>query len=75
MVQLKLLKTLQQDLIRRTAELHAVRLRNGKLSDEQQAQLKVMTAEQGHLARLTRTLTREFVETLEALEEEMREEQ
>ncbi|MCH7686766.1 MAG: hypothetical protein IH899_08810 [Planctomycetes bacterium] len=70
-----MLKTLQQDLIRHTAELNAVHQRNGKLSAEQQTELEAITAEQGHLARLARTLTREFVETLEALEEEMQEQQ
>ena len=75
LVQLKMLKTLQQDLIRRTAELNAVHQRNGKLSDGQQTELKAITTDQGRLARLARTLTREFVETLEALEEELQEEQ
>ncbi|MCH7990001.1 MAG: hypothetical protein IID46_12735 [Planctomycetes bacterium] len=75
LIQLKMLKTLQQDLIRRTAELNAVHQRNGKLSDTQQTELEAISAEQGHLSRLARTLTREFVETLEALEEEMQEEQ
>ena len=75
LVQLKMLKTLQQDLIRRTADLNAVHQRNGKLSAEQQTELLAISAEQGHLSRLARTLTQEFVETLEALEQELQEEQ
>jgi len=73
LIQLKMLKMLQEDLILRTAELNAVRQRIGKLSPALQTEREEITTEQGRLADLAQSLTQEFVETLEAIEEEMQE--
>lgn len=74
LIQLKMLKILQQDLISRTVALRQARLENGGDSMALQQELDAIASEQARLADLAQSLTREFVETLEALEEESREE-
>jgi hypothetical protein len=56
LAQLKMLKTLQQDLIERTARLHGVRQAAPELSDDLRAELEALAAEQGQLAELTQNL-------------------
>jgi hypothetical protein len=70
LAQLKMLKTLQENLIRRTAELDNIRQRNAKLTSEEQAELEALAGEQGQLADLARNLTQQFMEALESDDEE-----
>ena len=59
---LKLLQLLQGEINRRTQELEAIRLREGKLTDEQTQVLDVLAAEQGRLAEMVLNLIRESVQ-------------
>ncbi len=56
--QLKLLKTLQQEINDRTDELDEQRRRKGTLTPEQTAELKRLAEDQGVLADLVRDMTR-----------------
>lgn len=60
LAQLKLLKTLQQDLIHRTEQLDALRGSAQPPADEQHAELEAIAREQGELADLARNLMREL---------------
>ena len=64
--QLKMLKTLQEDLMRQTAQLDEQRLTGGTLTDEQQRELQRLADEQGQLADLTRNLTRALTTALQS---------
>lgn len=50
--ELKLLKLLQQEIYRRTAELEEARARAGQLTDEQAGTIQQLAEEQGHLATM-----------------------
>lgn len=65
LAQLKMLKTLQEDINRRTLDLDAIRQRTGRLTSGQQAESDALVAEQGQLADLARNLTRAVTETFE----------
>jgi hypothetical protein len=62
LAQLKMLKTLQEDLIRRTEDLDRLRVENGGLTEDQTLELDLLAGEQGLLADLTRNLTAQFAE-------------
>src|SRR6187455_1101969 len=47
LAQLKMLKTLQEDLIRRTEDLDRLRLENGELTQDQTLELELLAGEQG----------------------------
>ena len=66
LAQLKLLKTLQEDLLERTAELDRQRRENGRLTPEQEQRLEQLASEQGRLADIARNLTAELLKTSEA---------
>jgi len=57
LAELKLLKLLQEEINRRTADLQAARGQNGPFSDEQLRELEALAAEQGRLAELIFNLT------------------
>lgn len=59
LAQLKMLKSLQEDLLQRTVALDALREENGGLTPEQTAELEAIALEQGQLADLARNLTRQ----------------
>ena len=59
---LKLLQLLQGEINRRTQALEAIRVREGKLSDEQLLELDGLAAEQGRLAEMVLNLIRESVQ-------------
>ena len=63
LAQLKMLKTLQEDLLRRTAELAAAQQKQGKLNPTQTNELNRLAGVQDKLADLAAELTRQFVET------------
>jgi hypothetical protein len=63
--QLKLLKSLQQDLERRTTELDKLRT-NGGFTAEQEAEIAALADEQGSLADLARNLMRAVTEAFDA---------
>ncbi len=75
LAQLKMLKTLQEDLIRRTEDLDRLRVENGELSDDQTQELDLLAGEQGLLADLTRNLTAQFAEAFSTEPEEPKPEQ
>ncbi len=52
LAELNLLKLMQQEVQRRTGELEQIRLRAGKLTEEQLAALRQLAEEQGRLAEL-----------------------
>ena len=52
-----MLKTLQEDLNRRTAELDAIRRKKGSLAPDHEQELQQLASEQGQIADLTRNLT------------------
>ncbi len=56
--QLKMLKSLQQEINERTEALDELQRRNQKLTPEQAAELKRIGEEQGTLADLVRDMTR-----------------
>jgi hypothetical protein len=62
LAQLKMLKTLQEDLIRRAEDLDRLRLENGELTKDQMFELELLAGEQGLLADLTRNLTAQFAD-------------
>ncbi len=64
--QLKMLKTLQEDLIRRTETLDRLQKEAGALSDDQKLELDLLAGEQGQLADLMRNLTAQFAEAFQA---------
>jgi hypothetical protein len=66
LAQLRMLKTLQEDLISRTAKLDRRRQPGGQLTDDLQAELDRLVTEQGLLADLTRNLTKQFVDAFQA---------
>lgn len=68
MAQLKMLKSLQEDLLKRTAALDALRDKDGMLTVDQQKELDALALEQGELADLTRNLTRKLAPPQEAEE-------
>lgn len=57
LAQLKMLKTLQQELNTRTAELAAIREAKGQLTPAEQSELESIARDQGSLADLARNLT------------------
>ncbi len=68
LAQLKMLKTLQEDLIRRTEDLDRIHQEAGKLTDDQRQELDLLAGEQGLLADLTRNLTAQFAEAFQTAE-------
>ena len=66
LAQLKMLKTLQEDLIRRTEELDKLSRETGDLTQDQRQEFDQLAGEQGLLADLTRNLTAQFVEAFQA---------
>ena len=68
--QLKMLKTLQEDLIHRTETLDRLRKETGPLSDDQKLELDLLAGEQGQLADLMRNLTAQFAEAFQTEPEE-----
>jgi hypothetical protein len=64
LAQLKLLKALQEDIVRRTEELDGMS-RTGRLTPEQQAELSALAEEQGGLADMARSLMRAVTDTFE----------
>ncbi len=70
LAQLKMLKTLQEDLIRRTQELDKIQQAQGNLNDDQKQELDLLAGEQGFLADLTRNLTAQFSEAFQTEPEE-----
>ncbi len=56
--QLKLIKTMQQDLMQRTAEVMARMNRGDNITEEQQQEQQDLALEQSELADLTRNLTK-----------------
>ncbi|MBT4865807.1 MAG: hypothetical protein HON53_11930, partial [Planctomycetaceae bacterium] len=65
LAELKMLKTIQEGLLRRTAEIDAQRRKNGRLSDEQQRELEAIASDQGRLADLARNLMQIINEAIE----------
>jgi hypothetical protein len=65
LAELKMLKTIQEGLLRRTAEIDAQRRKNGGLSDEQQLELEAIANDQGRLADLARNLMQAINEAIE----------
>lgn len=59
LAELKLLKTMQESIHRRTTQLEEVRQRKGRLTDEQQSELDDLAREQGQLADLVFRLVKE----------------
>jgi hypothetical protein len=70
LAQLKMLKTLQEDLIRRTEDLDRVRRETGNLTDDQRQEVDLLAGEQGLLADLTRNLTAQFADAFQPEPEE-----
>ncbi len=64
--QLKMLKTLQEDLIRRTETLDRVQKETGALTDDQKLELDLLAGEQGQLADLMRNLTAQFAQAFKS---------
>jgi hypothetical protein len=62
LAQLKMLKTLQQDVLERTAELEGLRKTGTALSAEQLSEIESLAEEQGRLADLARNLARQVLE-------------
>lgn len=62
LAQLKMLRTLQQELNDRTTELAALREKQGSLTPAEEQELATIAREQGALADLARNLTRESAE-------------
>jgi hypothetical protein len=60
LAQLKMLKTMQEDLLVRTGQLDELREKNGQLSADEQQELEALALEQGQLADLARNLVRNF---------------
>jgi hypothetical protein len=60
LAQLKMLKTMQEDLLQRTARLDEIHAKDGDLSPEEQQELDALALEQGQLADLARNLVRQF---------------
>lgn len=56
--QIRLLKTLQKELLDRTIQLAKVRQDNGKWTDEQEKQFEKLSEQQGRLADLVRDLSK-----------------
>lgn len=69
LAQLKMLKTLQEDLIQRTEDLDRIRQDTGSLSEDQKLELDLLAGEQGLLADLTRNLTAQYAEAFQAEEQ------
>ena len=69
LAQLKLLKAMQEDLNRRTAQLDAARDPKRPLTADDEQELQSLANEQKQLADLMRDLTRSFIEAAEADEE------
>ena len=65
LAQLKMLKTLQEDLLRRTAQLDRKR-NGGDLDEEQKTELVELTEQQGLLADITRNLTKQVMDAFQA---------
>ena len=61
LAQLKMLKTLQEDLLRQTRELDTQRQENGKLNAAQTVELNRLAGVQDRLADLAAELTRQFI--------------
>ncbi|MCC7420329.1 MAG: hypothetical protein IT428_08620 [Planctomycetaceae bacterium] len=68
MAQLKMLKSLQEDLLARTAALDALRGKEGMFTVDQQKELDALALEQGELADLTRNMIRKLAPPQEAEE-------
>jgi hypothetical protein len=66
LAQLRMLKSLQEELIARTAALDALRRDGGELSEDEQAELKSLAGEQQQLSDLARNLTRQVAATFES---------
>lgn len=66
LAQLKMLKTLQEDLIRRTEDLDRIQQETGSLTDDQKLELDLLAGEQGLLADLTRNLTTQYAQAFQA---------
>lgn len=64
LAQLRMLKSLQEDLIRRTQQLDSAQTTNGQLDDDEKAELAQLVEEQSQLADLTRNLTQQFAEAI-----------
>lgn len=65
LAQLKMIKTLQESLLRKTALLDQRRLEGGGLTREELEELEEIADEQGRLADLARNLMRAFTEPME----------
>jgi hypothetical protein len=65
LAEFKMLKTIQEGLLRRTAKIDAHRRKNGGLSDEQQRELEEIASDQGRLADLARNLMQGINEAIE----------
>lgn len=74
LAQLKMLKSLQEDLLERTSALDALREKNGALDVAQQTELDALALEQGQLADLTRNLVRKLAPAAEGDGAEKKEE-
>jgi len=70
LAQLKMLKTLQQDVLERTAELEGLRKAGTALSAEQLREVDSLADEQGRLADLARNLARQVLEAFRPESEE-----
>ncbi|WP_166824264.1 hypothetical protein [Thalassoroseus pseudoceratinae] len=62
LAQLKMLKSLQEDILRRTAKLDRKRA-DGELNEDQQAELAELTEQQSTLADITRNLTKQVMDS------------
>lgn len=60
LAQLKMLKTMQEDLLARTARLDELRESNGELTPDEQKEVDALALEQGQLADLARNLVKQF---------------
>jgi hypothetical protein len=69
LAQLKMLRTLQQDILHRTRDFDASLNADEQLTPEQQSQLDAITLEQEEVADLARSLTRKIEQTDEPDEE------
>ncbi len=65
LAQLKMLKTIQENLLKQTTQLDERKQKNDRLTDEEQRALQRLADEQGELADLARNLTRALTKAIE----------